>query len=124
MTFPGWDRKLLIALGADARPEQLRFIRAWQHAEGGTAHFNPLNTTYKLPGATTYNSVGVRNYPDELSGLAAHLLTLRLPYYARLVAAIRSPTLTAEQILEAGQTGIRTWGTSTNLIAGVLRTMR
>lgn len=124
MTFPGWERRLLIALGSDARPEQVRFLRAWQRAEGGTAHFNPLNTTQPVPGATRYNSVGVKNYPDELSGLAAHLLTLRLPYYARLCAALRSPTLRADEILDAGASGIRTWGTSVALVSSVLRSTR
>jgi hypothetical protein len=75
------------------------FWLAWCLAESGTepctgqsgrgAHWNPLNTTWELPGATKYNAVGVRNYPTEADGILAESSTLRLSYYAELVAACR-----------------------------------
>lgn len=57
---------------------------AWMAAEGGSgdnpppqARWNPLNTTWRLPGSTDFNWVGVQNYPTETDGLDATLRTLR-----------------------------------------------
>jgi hypothetical protein len=50
---------------------------AWQTAEGTTASWNPLATTQDMPGATLFNSVGVKNYPSLASGVQATILTLQ-----------------------------------------------
>lgn len=50
---------------------------SWIQAEGGTALWNPLNTTQKMPGSWNYNSVGVQNYPDFTSGLNATVKTIK-----------------------------------------------
>lgn len=121
MRYKDWDRKLLLVIAGDVRPEPLRFLRAWQACEGGTARFNPLNTTMSVPGATPYNSAGVKHYPDELAGLAATLLTIRLPYYKHIIAGLRSKSLTAEQILAASRVDLATWGTGSNCILESLR---
>jgi hypothetical protein len=44
---------------------------AWRQAEGGKAKNNPFNTTLKIPGATNYNSVGVKNYSTPEEGIDA-----------------------------------------------------
>lgn len=90
-SFPGWEQQLLAELGAPVTPNTLNFLRAWQRAEGGTAAFNPLNTTLSAPGATAYNSVGVRDYPSANEGIRATAQTLQGPYrnYAEIVEGLR-----------------------------------
>ena len=62
----------------DAKPtrENMLFMYAWRQAEGGKAKNNPFNTTYKLPGATNYNSIGVKNYESMEDGVEATCQTL------------------------------------------------
>lgn len=121
MTWPGWDTELLGALGLPATPERLRFLHAWQRAEGGSARYNPLNTTYGLGGSTDYNRVHVKHYLDPLHGLAATILTLRLPFYADLRAALAAHDLTALQIAERSRHGLTSWGTGYSHVAALLR---
>ena len=121
MTWPGWDHQLLGALGLEPTRERRRFLTAWARAEGGNARYNPLNTTMSVPGALDYNSVHVKHYPDQMAGIAATLLTLRLAYYRALVDALRETALGADQILHRGALGVRTWGTSTQLIGEILK---
>lgn len=57
---------------------------AWEAAEGGAdgtqqARWNPLNTTWRLPGSVDFNWVGVQSYRSQEDGLNATLLTLRQP---------------------------------------------
>jgi hypothetical protein len=73
------------------------FWLAWMLAESGTepcngrsgAKWNPLNTTWREPGSTDFNSVGVQNFPTYAEGMAAESSTLHLQYYAQLIAACR-----------------------------------
>jgi hypothetical protein len=68
------------------RPNKLALM-AWVAAEGGPslddswnpkqARFNPLNTTLRMPGSTSFNSVGVQNYVSFDQGLDATVKTLR-----------------------------------------------
>lgn len=116
MKFPDWDIKLLTALGAPPNPSRLAFLRAWQACEGGTARHNPLNTTYIVNGSTLYNHAGVRNYADPLMGLAATLLTLRLPMYSAIRQALVTPGLTAVAIARKSESGLGTWGTGSACI--------
>lgn len=116
-TFTGWDASLLKAIGAPATKENLRFLDAWQRAEGGTAAFNPLNTTQHAPGATSYNSVGVRNFLDPQQGLSATAKTLLNGYYKPIVSGLRSGRTTAEKLAQAVEAS--PWGTG----GGVLRVL-
>jgi hypothetical protein len=56
-----------------------RAFAAWMQAEGGSAKFNPLNTTLKEPGSTTLagNTAGVQNYVSGGQGIDATAKTLR-----------------------------------------------
>lgn len=112
MIWPGWDKELLGALDIPATRARLRFLAAWAACEGGSADFNPFNTTYDIAGSTRYNSAGVRNYSDRIEGLAATLLTLRLPFYAHLLAALREPSLSAASIARRSASSLQTWGTN------------
>jgi len=50
--------------------------------EGTAAVWNPLATTYYLPGATKFNSVGVRNYESLGQGLNGTRLTIERGFTA------------------------------------------
>jgi peptidoglycan hydrolase CwlO-like protein len=78
-TFGNWASLLLSELGAPRCRDNLTVLVAWQVAEGTAAAYNPLATTHYMPGSTTFNSVGVRNFPSVEVGLQATMETLRLP---------------------------------------------
>lgn len=111
MTFPGWDSRLLGALGVTPTRARLAFLHAWAACEGGSARFNPLNTTFHLAGATDFNSAGVKHYLDAHQGTAATLLTMRLHFYDELRAALATDHLMAEQIARRSARSLDVWGT-------------
>lgn len=103
---------VLNLIGAPVTPNTLTLCRTWQGYEGGSAAWNPWNTTQWAEGATTYNSAGVKNYPDEATGEMATANTVRNGYYPDVLAAFRAD-------LPMNQWGnsaaiiaqINTWGT-------------
>jgi len=115
--FGGWQRGVLQALGAPATSSNLRFLNAWQQAEGGGASFNPLNTTQHAPGASSYNSVGVRNFVSPQQGIQATARTLMNGFYNPIVQGLRSGQASATQL--AQEVARSPWGTG----AGVLRVL-
>lgn len=70
-------------------PQNLTFLNAWARAEGGGASNNPFNTTQRAAGASSYNSVGVRNYASPLQGIQATDQTLLNGRYGNILAALR-----------------------------------
>jgi hypothetical protein len=70
-------KSILKCLGAEPTKSNMLFMYAWRQAEGGKAKNNPFNTTLKIPGATNYNSVGVKNYPTPEEGIDATCKTLK-----------------------------------------------
>jgi len=82
-------------------------LAEWQRREGGTAAFNPLNTTQRAPGATNYNSVGVRNYRSQQQGLNATVETLRNGRYTDILRAL------TRNLPLGSQESLKTWGTGT-----------
>ena len=76
MTREEYAKRFLHHVGAKPTRRNLMALVAWMQAEGGSASWNPLNTTHDAPGATDYNSVGVKNYPDERVGVAMAAETL------------------------------------------------
>ena len=118
---PNWQRRLLAVLGADPGYAQgIRLLSAWQVAEGGTAKWNPLNTTYKISGSTNYNAAGVQNYKRATEGVCATALTFVNGFYPGIVGALQAGTATAENIVQAHAGEIRTWGTDPRTILAVL----
>jgi hypothetical protein len=116
-----WEYQLLHALGAPATKENLRFLRAWQIAEGGgtanSANYNPLNTTEPAMGAGTINSVGVRSYRSPVQGITATARTLVNGHYDQIVSMLRSGKANASQLATA--VAHSPWGTG----SGVLRVL-
>jgi hypothetical protein len=102
-----WAAKFLKALGAPVTRNNLVVMVAWQSAEGTMATWNPLATTYPMPGATDFNSVGVKNYTSLAQGIRAIVLTLGSPNYGypSVVSDLRTsadPVVTAEAINASG----------------------
>lgn len=81
--------RILQALHAPVSDTNLHLLEAWQTVEGGKAAFNPFNTTQEAPGATDYNDVHVRNYPDEATGVHATVVTLQYNPYQKIVWALQ-----------------------------------
>lgn len=111
---PDWRQKLLGGVNAPVTPDNLRLLTAWQHAEGGTATNNPFNTTQSSPGATNYNSVGVKNYGSPDQGLAATVATLQNGRYDPVLSALRSGNNAAGAANAVVQSP---WGTGPNLMS-------
>ena len=89
-----WAQALVKSLGAPLTADNVAAIVAWEMAEGGhwynTAYYNPLNTTQSMPGATVFNSVGVKAYASWAQGLRATVITLNNGLYGGILAALRS----------------------------------
>lgn len=120
MTFDRWAERVLAGMGLPVNAETIAFMHAWARCEGGTARFNPLNTTLSLPAATNYNTAGVKHYSDATMGVAATMLTLRLGYYSGIRIALSKPGLTALEIAKRSATGIHIWGTNPSCVISEL----
>jgi hypothetical protein len=85
-----WVRDLLGALAVPGTYNNALSLIAQMQAEGGSAKFNPLNTTRDMPGATDYNTVHVKNYRSYGQGIDASARTLRQPNMAALLEELRA----------------------------------
>jgi peptidoglycan hydrolase CwlO-like protein len=88
-----WAQAFLKSLGVPLTADNVVAVVAWEMAEGGhwynTAYYNPLNTTQSMPGATVFNSVGVKAYTSWAQGLRASVITIRNGYYGGILDALR-----------------------------------
>jgi len=115
-----WRFRLLRAIHAKGVSENRRLLGAWARAEGGTARYNPLNTTEPWPGSTDYNSVHVKNYPTGAAGIAATAATLVNGHYDGIVADLRAGKYTAREIVRWNAAEFDTWGTGAQRILALL----
>lgn len=76
LTFGEWAQFFLKEMHSPVARNNLIVVVAWQVAEYTQAQWNPLATTYPMPGATEFNGHGVRNYVSLEQGLDATRLTL------------------------------------------------
>ena len=112
MTYPLWRFRIAVRGHFGYHREVWKVWAAWQRAEGGTAKYNAWNTTEPWPGATDYNSAGVKNYPSAYAGTAATVATLRNGLYPRMCHYFANPSkLTARQIVEQAAADFDKWGT-------------
>src|SRR5215469_2775622 len=88
----GWKQEIANGLGIKLTPAVSTFFDAWARAEGGAALNNPWNTTQMAPGATAYNSVGVRNYLTPQQGIQATIQTLQNGRYGNILQALGAGT--------------------------------
>ncbi len=109
--WPYWYRDVLAGLNAPDTAKTELFLNVWQTYEQSGAQNNPLNTTEPWPGATVFNSAGVKNYPTPSAGTGATVATLENGNYPNVVAALRSgnPFTYSNQHAVAAQ--VTTWGT-------------
>jgi hypothetical protein len=103
ISFGRWAQAFLAAAGKPVVRNNLVAIVAWETAEYTNATWNPLATTYVMPGSTTFNGSGVRNYVSLAQGLEATIKTLShagYGYEAILsdLAHAADPMTTAEAI--------------------------
>lgn len=109
-------------LGVPSQNQQsaIQMLNAWMQAEGNKTAYNPLSTTLNEPGATSFNHVGVRNYPDMASGVQATIDTLtksKSSYgYGPIVQALRSGDTSAFVRAIQGSK----WGSNASNIARIL----
>ena len=104
-----YAHELLDLLSAPHDDANAWALVSWMQAEGGNATWNPLNTTRDAPGATDYNSVHVKNYPDSKTGLLATSLTIKQPNFEHILGALKDPQGTAKRVLRAVE--VSEWGT-------------
>lgn len=83
VTYLAWAQAQLRSLaGVAARDPYSRvsdhawWLVAWATLEATRARYNPLATTLRRPGSTTFNYAGVQNYTSLASGVEAVTLTL------------------------------------------------
>jgi hypothetical protein len=115
-----WKFRLLYAIRAKGVKANRQLLDAWARAEGGTESFNSLNTTEPWPGATVYNSVGVRNYASGADGIAATSATLRNGHYPGIVADLRAGKKSARRMVVDNRAEFSVWGTNPDTILRVL----
>jgi hypothetical protein len=111
-----WATDLLNQLGLPVTAENIKALGAWAQAEGTRASFNPLATTQSMPGATSFNGVGVRNYASYADGIRATAQTLTNGHYPNILAALRSGN---SAVAVAQAVAASPWGTG----QGVLRVL-
>jgi hypothetical protein len=126
---PNFDERVLVGINARVNDENKKLFQAWRRVEGGTAKWNPLNSTLWVQNFTDlpdYNDIKVRNYTYESAGVAATILTFAsrnsdgAQRYGGIKADLQAGTKTARQIVldRAGQ--FRTWGTDVDLLLQVI----
>ena len=108
LTDKNFYMKLLESLGAPVSDENMKYMYAWRQAEGNGGKYNPFNTTWNLPGSTTMNSAGVRNYASLEDGMVATIKTLKNGYYNCIVNGLKDD-IGAANIARCES--LKTWGT-------------
>lgn len=100
LTKPGgWAQGVLANLHAPHDPKTLAgqhniaFLEAWAAAEGTKARYNPLATTQRAKGSSSFNSTGVQSYAKPGDGVQATADTLK--HYPGIVAKLRAGDPTA-----------------------------
>lgn len=70
--------------------------------------FNPLDTTRREPGSTSFNSTGVQSYPNLTEGLKANIATLQQKQYVPLAQGIKTGNA-SEFFSQSGYASLETW---------------
>ncbi len=103
---------VLADMGAPITQANIDALNTWSQHEGTSARFNPLATTQRETGSTSFNSVGVQNYTSAEQGAAATAHTLENGRYPGIVAAFKSGNaLTLLQSASSSSLGnqLKTW---------------
>ena len=92
-----WARSVIAGVGGTPTQAKIDALVAWQAAENGPAD-NPLNTTLNQGGA---QGSAIQGYGSVANGVTATIDTLLGGGYDPLVALLRAPTASANQIKAA-----------------------
>jgi hypothetical protein len=119
MTYPSdwqaWATGVLAGVQAPASSENLHTLWDWSVFESGQSVMrwnNPLNTTQDAPGAVNENSVGVKGYPDVLTGITATVQTLKNGRYPAIVQDLQGSVPQADWGNACQDLGV--WGSGCN----------
>lgn len=104
-----WWQAILSGLSAPDTANNRSNLNAWTACEGGTATFNPFNTTLPWPRSTCYNSVCVRNYANFQDGVSATIATLEQGNMSDIRHALQNDL---DRAAFADAIGADPWGTS------------
>lgn len=85
-----WAGAVLTKAGVPVTTTGLAVLHLWATSEGNLngRGYNWLNTTQTAPGATSINSVGVKNYASFTQGVAVTASELRSPRYNAILRAL------------------------------------
>lgn len=115
-TTAGFAQQVLYQLGFPQTAQNINFLVAWANREGGGGANNPLNTTQRYAGSTSFNKVGVQNYATIQDGITATVQTLNNGYYKDILAALKS----GKADVNATYAGLATWsGKGYDSLSGV-----
>ena len=118
---PYWEGHLLTLCGAPPTLASMKLLDAWARAEGGTARWNPLNTTLPLGvPCTDYNTAGVKNYRNAITGVAATGATLANGLYRGILGDLQRGKLTAKEIVTRNAAEFDKWGTGAKNVLRLL----
>jgi hypothetical protein len=94
VAYGDWADMLLKILGAPTCRQNQVLVVAWQVQEFTQAAWNPLATTHRMPGSTSFNSVGVQNFVSLAQGLQATEETIEHGWsvygYGAIVSSLRA----------------------------------
>ena len=76
LPFGDWAQRFLAHIGAPTCRHNVVVVVAWQANEFTQARWNPLATTHRMAGSTSFNDVGVQNYVSLTQGVRASAETL------------------------------------------------
>ncbi len=76
LPFGDWAQRFLAHIGAPTCRHNVVVVVAWQANEFTQARWNPLATTHRMVGSTSFNPVGVQNYVSLTQGVRASAETL------------------------------------------------
>lgn len=131
---PQWQERLLALVNAHGWDtgtfghEQIRLLTAWAAAEGGSATWNPLNTTYPTAwGSHDYNGSHVKDYAQPIEGVCATALTLATSHqsnnsltFGGILGWLQAGSSTAEDCVRQFRGQFQTWGTNPDTILRLL----
>lgn len=100
---------VLAGIGAKPTQGNVDLIYAWIRAEGTSAAFNPLATSQSSPGATNFNSSGVKNYSTYQAGVQATVQTLNNGNYSGIVSDLQKGNVDPYQIVQDNLSEFNTW---------------
>jgi len=92
-------KSILAGIGAPVTAGNLLWMKAWRQIEGGSALYNPWNSTQVKGTRSNYNKKGVQNYFTLTDGVQATISTLTNGYYPTIVAALKKGLQTQQECL-------------------------